>query len=548
MFADMKISYKLMLNTGLLIFFLLGVGYIYSTANLKLEKTHEELIKQDLEIEFEALEIESKMLQARRNEKDFLMRLDPKYLERHKKTMSELRYYTGNIAKISKEINGKEITQLITKVGVQADIYEKSFHKVYDLWVTRGLDHKSGIQGEFRTLIKGMEAEFKAYQTEHIYLDLLQIRRYEKDYQRTIGQAKNAKYFTKLNTAIDNFLKHSSEISFSAENAKLITGLVEGYKQAFKLYNDAIASGDKAIQEKEYENIRKAAHDIEGFIKANYIPDVSSKLLTIRRKEKDYLLRHQDPVSAEKYTAGTHKAVANLQADISASELPDDKKAHFKGLLDNYGAMFTSLTDADLSIKAGIAEMRAAVHAIEPLIRGDKEKPGMTLLARKIAEDKAENIKIEAEESNGFAKFLTFLAAAIGLVLSIVINKSLNNPLQKVLESTKRLASKDLTVQLDLQRNDELGEMATSLDGAISNLNNQMQTIQSSSSTLKTSVDSIGDSAQEISNSMVAAGEDASMVESVSDTMSKNMEKVSKETDLLSEQSMEVSMKATEIA
>lgn len=544
----MKISHKLMLNTGVLIVFLLGVGYIYNSTNTKLETTHKALLEEELEEELKALEVESKMLEARRNEKDFLMRLDLDYVEKHKNTMQKLRHLTKSIKSIATKTDNKKIVDLVTVIDEKATDYEKTFVAVKDLWVKRGLDHKSGIQGKFRTLIKGMEAEFKAYQTERIYLDLLQMRRYEKDYQRTIGQEKNSKYFTKLNIAIDNFLKNRAEISFSDENAKLITSLVEGYKQAFKIYNDAIASGNKSLQEKEYDNIRHAAHDIEGFIKANYIPDVSAQLLTIRRKEKDYLLRYSNDDAARKYSRENHEAVTQLLTSISNSDLSAEKKTEFEKLLNSYSSMFTSLTEVDISIKESVAVMRKAVQSIEPLLRGTEEVPGMTRIARSMAEAKTAAIKVQAEDSNGFAKFLTFFAAVLGLGLSVVINKSLNSPLQKVLESTKRLASKDLTVRLELNRNDELGEMAASLDGAISNLNGQMQTIQSNSSTLKTSVDHIGDSAQEISNSMVAASEDASMVESVSDTMSKNMEKVSKETEMLSEQSMEVSMKATEIA
>ena len=46
----------------------------------------------------------------------------------------------------------------------------------------RGLDHESGLQGEFREIVHGLEEQFKAVDDKQAEVLLLQIRRSEKDY------------------------------------------------------------------------------------------------------------------------------------------------------------------------------------------------------------------------------------------------------------------------------------------------------------------------------------------------------------------------------
>ena len=46
----------------------------------------------------------------------------------------------------------------------------------------KGLDHKSGLQGAFRKVVHQLSDKMKEYQKSQLQIELLTIRKHEKDY------------------------------------------------------------------------------------------------------------------------------------------------------------------------------------------------------------------------------------------------------------------------------------------------------------------------------------------------------------------------------
>lgn len=80
MFHSLSLKTKLLTGFGVVLALLLVVVGIYHFALSLSVKDYSGLINQELAIEQHAMEAESHMLQCRRNEKDFLLRLDKKYV------------------------------------------------------------------------------------------------------------------------------------------------------------------------------------------------------------------------------------------------------------------------------------------------------------------------------------------------------------------------------------------------------------------------------------------------------------------------------------
>ncbi len=89
------------------------------------------------------------MLQLRRNEKDFMLRHDLKYLDKFDTSM-EIFNKSLAASKISND-QKKLIRSLMTN-------YRKNFHALVEANVRKGLDSKSGLHGDMRTAIHQSEA------------------------------------------------------------------------------------------------------------------------------------------------------------------------------------------------------------------------------------------------------------------------------------------------------------------------------------------------------------------------------------------------------
>ena len=89
------------------------------------------------------------MLQLRRNEKDFLMRMDGKYISKHADNTKKCIDYAMTL-KIEKSLKQQLLQDL--------DTYEQSFKTITAAYLKLGLDENQGIQGEMRNTIHQTDA------------------------------------------------------------------------------------------------------------------------------------------------------------------------------------------------------------------------------------------------------------------------------------------------------------------------------------------------------------------------------------------------------
>ncbi|MCF6330384.1 MAG: methyl-accepting chemotaxis protein [Sulfurimonas sp.] len=89
-------------------------------------------------------ELRAQILQLRRNEKDFLMRMDPKYIAKHAKNSTNLIKYINKL-QIANQIKSKLLSQIST--------YEQSFKDISAAYKKLGFNEKLGIQGAMRSSV-----------------------------------------------------------------------------------------------------------------------------------------------------------------------------------------------------------------------------------------------------------------------------------------------------------------------------------------------------------------------------------------------------------
>ena len=80
-------------------------------------------------------------------------------------------------------------------------------------WQKKGLDHNSGLQGRFRDRVHEMEKQAANFKTGSLYLQLLQIRRREKD----LGLRREKQYYDTVFQLIDEFIKKVNTSELEAD-------------------------------------------------------------------------------------------------------------------------------------------------------------------------------------------------------------------------------------------------------------------------------------------------------------------------------------------
>ena len=72
--------------------------------------------------------------------------------------------------------------QTAEEIRSSADDYRRRFEAIVEAWRVKGLDHDSGLQGAFRTSAHELEALMLAHGLPALEVEVLQLRRREKDY------------------------------------------------------------------------------------------------------------------------------------------------------------------------------------------------------------------------------------------------------------------------------------------------------------------------------------------------------------------------------
>lgn len=439
---DMKILTKLMLSTGIMIVLMIVVAVIYNNSSNEVTEGYDSLMKNEIEISHAAERVSNHMLTLRRHEKDFLLRLDLKYLGKHDAESKLLLNEANKIKTLASNSKLQEIEAKADGIIKSAKEYKDLFNQLVVAWQTRGLRHDQGIQGDFR----------------------------------------------------------------------------------------------------------KAVHDLETELKKLEAVEMEVKMLSIRRSEKDYLLRYQDPASAEKYTKKTIDKADGLQAAITASKYDLITKDALTAFIDKYKNGFNALVNENGNIKNITAGMRAAVHKIEPLINGDEKNKGILTITEELVKQSEKKMTADVTTNKNKARFLAILAILVGIVLSVFITKSITNPLKNVVELAESLAAGDLTKKLNMNRKDEIGQLSRAIDQAVESLNGNLQVIRGNSNTLTTQSTDLHDASEVLSSDIKTIKGEAQQVLAASKNMSNNMGKVNEQSSQISTVTQEVLAKANNVA
>jgi methyl-accepting chemotaxis protein len=137
----------------------------------------------------------------------------------------------------------------------------------------------------------------------------------------------------------------------------------------------------------------------------------------------------------------------------------------------------------------------------------------------------------EATASAGQAKTIILTLLAVAMVISvsaaILIIRSITGPVEKTVRLAETMATGDLTVRLDIDQQDEIGQMARSMNGTVTQLRSMIGEIITGVNTLSTSAADLAAVSRQLSSTAQGTAQKSGTVATAAEEMSANIHSVS---------------------
>lgn len=232
------------------------------------------------------------------------------------------------------------------------------------------------------------------------------------------------------------------------ENINQVISSVESFEGDFLKLVDL--TEQKGFHDTGLEGeFRAVTHEMEDVVDLAGIPELQISLLTLRRHEKDYMLRgdlaYLDELSAE---------IDNFIEIANGSELSEDATFIVTEAAENYRQLFVEYLDLDSEIVLFKESFQETVRDIVPVLQDVYNN-----MLEKQVEGRA-NLESALASSALIIEILGGIAALIGLAIAFVLARYFAGIVSKLAESAKLLAKGDLKQNIDINSGDEMGDMA----------------------------------------------------------------------------------------
>jgi HAMP domain-containing protein len=389
----------------------------------------------------QAMAVENNFLRAQREQKNFLLSRDENAAE-------------AVLANLQRALEADETLRTVdpgTAIQIEDLIknYEQRFRSVVAAWRSMGLDHNTGLQGAFRDSAHTMEDMATQLNVDRLYLLLLQIRRGEKD----LGLRREQQYQQKVMQLIQLF---SEELTASGLDENFKAGLLQevaAYRETFNQYAITVLSDPQPVNGKG--PFRDAAHRIEALLDARYLPDLGEKVLQLRRREKDYLLRHDNT-----YVDMAMAQLDEIEVQVASSNVTETYKTQFEELLRFYRRDFLALVEQNDSISELHDDMMAVVAEISSLIETNVGSAELAMADMRLSIDQS------TTHSEKVMFWIVALATLLGILLTIAITYTIAHPLRKMSGLLDQVAAEEPAERMPFYPGgrDEVNAMAGSVN------------------------------------------------------------------------------------
>ena len=202
-------------------------------------------------------DVNIELLEMRRNEKDFFLRKTKAELDKHAANFKNAKTALGQ-AQGNAQATADDLATL-DKMGKSLDAYNKAFLVAAADQLALGFDENSGLQGEMRKAVRAAEAEILKVNSKELLIQVLTLRRHEKDFLLR-GDARYIAEFSTEITVMKEFLAAS----------KIDPAVVQRLNELITTYDKNFLAMAAATVDlvKQTQTARTAARDAEAPVPA----------------------------------------------------------------------------------------------------------------------------------------------------------------------------------------------------------------------------------------------------------------------------------------
>ena len=187
------------------------------------------------------------LLLLRRDEKDFLLRKDDKYVTQHSERYKELQELLSSLLGDADRLGFMKEKEIVLNVKAKVDEYKKSFDNLVRLQRINGLNENSGLEGDFRKSVRVMEQAIAGLDVI-LLKDVLTLRRNEKDFLLRMDEQYVTTFDKNLQIAKDNIVHVKTDETKKNEILRLLDAYQSQFKALVANYKELGLSADQGAQ------------------------------------------------------------------------------------------------------------------------------------------------------------------------------------------------------------------------------------------------------------------------------------------------------------
>lgn len=205
--------------------------------------------------------LKNEILSLRKDEKDFLSRNDVRYVSQHQENQQQVK---ALVAQLESDFDKYDIaTTSLSQFEQSLASYSDTFAQVTSLSQQIGLTPKTGLYGTLRDAVHQVEEVVNRYNEPKLMVQMLQLRRAEKDFMLR----RNLSYMAKFDANLDKFNSLLLSSQLAAESKLQVSKLIKQYDADFKALISKEQQLGLSISEGELGQLRKAVATTETALK-----------------------------------------------------------------------------------------------------------------------------------------------------------------------------------------------------------------------------------------------------------------------------------------
>ncbi|MCD9085305.1 methyl-accepting chemotaxis protein [Stenotrophomonas sp. SY1] len=276
-----------------------------------------------------------------------------------------------------------------------------------------------------------------------------EVRRAQAEYAMSFSAPAGTAFLAASERLQAALASSAGSAPWSKELATPLRGYLESGKALDERINELGHDADSGLQ----GDLRGAVHQVENLIGNYDVPALQVSMLTMRRYEKDFILRRE-----QKYADELSAQVMPFELLLQQARMPEDIKAQVRDAMQLYQGAFLSYAAARFGADSETQAMDDLAAQAGPVVQKLQQEQ-RTALQRQRAE------QASARTWMNVAFAVTVLLVGLLLVtLLLLLLRAVSRPLADAADFARAIADGHLDGSLVVRNtHDEIGRLATAL-------------------------------------------------------------------------------------